>query len=103
MCKPIKRRGMWLGAVSVAGMLAACGGSLVNPQIPPPGSPAFQDGYLDGCPSGFDDANREGYETAYRKADTRYAREPDYKSGWDRGYAACFAEQERRPKLTRGR
>lgn len=103
MSNLIRQRGRWLGAVSVAVMLAACAGGLANPQVPPPESAAFSDGYLDGCPSGFDDANREGYETAYRKADTRYSREPDYKSGWDRGYSACFAEQERRPKLTRGR
>lgn len=94
---------MWLGAVMAAVLLTACESGLVNPQVPPPGSPAFSDGYVDGCPSGFRDANRDGYELAYRKADTRYAREPDYKSGWDKGYAACFAEQERRPKLIGGR
>lgn len=90
---------MWLGAVSVAGILAACGGGSVNPQVPPPGSPAFSDGYVDGCPSGFRDANRAGYQLAYRKAVTRYAEEPDYKSGWDQGYAACFAEEKRHPRI----
>ena len=98
MIDTMRQYGEWLGAVSVAGILAACASGLVNPQIPPPGSLAFRDGYVDGCPSGFRDANRDGYEQAYRKADTRYTREPDYKSGWDQGHAACFAEEQRHPK-----
>ena len=94
---------MWLGAVSAAGILAACEGGLVNPQIPPPGSRAFSDGYVDGCPSGFDDAGRDGYDQDYRKDTARYAHEPDYKQGWDQGYAACFAEEKRHPKEIGGR
>jgi len=98
MINPIRQRSMWLGAAAVAGMLAACKSGMVNPQVPPPGSLAFQDGYVDGCPSGFRDANRDGYEQAYRKSDTRYAREPDYKSAWDQGHAACYEEEKRHPK-----
>lgn len=79
--------------------LGACTTGLVNPQIPPPGSPAFEEGYLDGCNSGFRDAGRDGYEQNYRKDVTRYGREPDYKQGWDQGHAACFVEEKRHPKV----
>lgn len=83
----------------VAISLGACTTGLVNPQIPPPGSPAFEEGYLHGCYSGFADAGRDGYQQDYRKDAVRYRREPDYKQGWDQGYAACFEEEKRHPKV----
>ena len=96
-------RWTWLSVVGfllgVAMPLAACTSGLVNPQIPPPGSPAFADGYVHGCYSGFTDAGRDGYQQDYRKDTVRYAREPDYKQGWDQGYAACFEEEKRHPKV----
>ena len=88
-----------LGIISIGGLLVACAGDLVNPQVPPPGTPAFRDGYVDGCPSGFRDAGRDGYEQDYRKDITRYGRDPEYKQGWDQGYAACFEEEKRHPKV----
>lgn len=99
MIDTIRQRSMWLGAVGVVAILAACESGMVNPQIPPPGSLAFSGGYLDGCRSGFKDANRDGYEQAYRKDEGRYARESDYKSGWDEAHAACFEEEKRHPKV----
>jgi hypothetical protein len=79
-------------------LLSACDTTLVNPQVPPPGSESYQDGYLNGCPSGFADAGRDGYETSYFKDNTRFANEPDYRKGWNEGYAACFEEDRRYPK-----
>lgn len=88
--------------LSVAIPLDACTSGLVNPQIPPPGSPDFEESYLHGCNSGFTDAGRDGYEQDYRKDAMRYTREPDYKQGWDQGYAACFEEEKRHPKVIGG-
>ena len=85
--------------ISVAMPLTACTGGVANPQIPPPGSPVFQQSYLDGCSSGFKDAGRDGYEEDYRKDTASYAHEPDYKQGWDEGHAACFEEEKRHPKV----
>ena len=91
----------WLGAMSpliVAGLLSACATGLVNPQVPPPGSQSFKEGYHNGCTSGFSDGGRDGYETSYVKDGTRYASEADYRTGWDQGYSACFEEQKYHPK-----
>lgn len=99
-----RRRGrlMALALPCLAGLLAACATDLVNPQIPPPGPPAFEEGYVDGCYSGFTDAGRDGYQQSYRKDTVRYARETDYKQGWGQGYAACFEEEKRHPKVLGG-
>ena len=84
--------GAWLSAYA--------GGTLVNPQVPPPGqSDTFNEGYVDGCRSGFQDAGRDGYQTAGRRDEKRYATMPDYKSGYDRAYKACFEEQQRNPRM----
>ncbi len=88
--------------VGLAGSVLGCTSGMVNPQIPPPGSVAFQDGYLAGCPSGFTDAGRDGYQQAYRKDDVRYAGDADYRQGWDQGHAACYEEEKRHPKIIGG-
>ncbi len=88
--------------LSLAGILGACSRNLVNPQIPPPGSPAFEEGYLDGCASGFASADREGYSASFRKDETRYGSEADYRRGWDAGLAACYEEQLRHPRMGGG-
>ena len=82
--------------------LAACTGeTLVNPQVPPPGSsPAFSDGYVAGCLSGFQDANRTGYESSYTKDESRYGTDAEYKAGWDQGHDACYLEELRHPRVT---
>ena len=99
MCDMLRQWSRRLGIISIGGLLVACASGLVNPQIPPPGTPAFEEGYVDGCYSGFTDAGRDGYEQAYRKDTVRYAREPDYKKGWDQAYQACFEEEKRHPKV----
>jgi len=83
--------------------LATCGDALVNPQMPPPGgSPAFDDGYVDGCFTGFQDAGRDGYQQAGRKDQARYLSMADYRAGYDQGYHACFEEEKRNPKMIGG-
>lgn len=79
-------------------LLGACTANLVNPEIPPPGSAGFRQGYLDGCRSGFADAGRDGYETNYRRDDARFAADADYRDGWLKGHHACYEEQLREPK-----
>lgn len=85
--------------VGLAAPVMACTTTLVNPQIPPPGTPDFQDGYFAGCSSGFADAGRDGYEQGYRKDTHHYATVPDYRQGWDQGQHACFEEEKRHPKI----
>ena len=95
-----KRLGRVLGLVLAAWLSAPPAGALVNPQVPPPGqSDAFNEGYVDGCRTGFQDAGRDGYQTAGHKDEKRYAAMPDYKSGYDQAYKACFEEEKRNPKL----
>lgn len=84
----------------IAGALAGCDGTLTNPQVPPPGSSrAFKDGYVDGCTSGFSDAGRDGYQTEGRKDVKRFAADAQYREGFKSGYAACFEEEKRHPKM----
>ena len=87
---------LFLGLVS---LLGACAGQPVkNVEVPPPGSAAFQQGYLDGCVSGYRDGGRDGYEADYRKDEARFAAEADYRDGWLNGHNACYEQQLRRPK-----
>jgi hypothetical protein len=91
----------WYCAVLLAACFAplgACDTTLVNPQVPPPGSESYRDGYLNGCSSGFADAGRDGYQTDYYKDESRYANEPDYRKGWNEGHVACYEEDIRHPK-----
>ncbi len=88
--------------LGLAGILCACSRNLVNPQVPPPGSPAFEEGYLNGCDSGFASADRDGYSTSFRKDEMRYGSEVDYRRGWDAGLTACYEEQLRHPKSVGG-
>lgn len=97
---PLRSRAVIL--VGLAGPVLGCTSGMVNPQIPPPGSLAFQDGYLAGCPSGFTDAGRDGYQQDYRKDAARYAGDTDYRLGWDQGHGACYEEEKRHPKIIGG-
>ncbi len=90
-------------ALSLAlGALAGCqGGGLANPAVPPPGStPAFSDGYVDGCYTGYADAGREGYQPSYRRDAARMQSDADYRQGFERGHAACYEDERRHPKMT---
>jgi len=83
--------------------VATSGETLVNPQVPPPGhSPAFKDGYVDGCLTGFQDAGRDGYQSAGRKDEKRYLGDKDYAAGFAQGDHACYEEELRTPKIIMG-
>ena len=87
-------------AVASAVVLASCGPVPNNPEVPPPGSETFQLGYLQGCPSGYADAGRVGYESGkYVKDPTLYAANPEYRQGWDQGHNACYEDERRYPKM----
>ena len=100
----IRRHGCLLAIAlfGLVGGLCACSRNLVNPQVPPPGSPAFEEGYLNGCASGFASADRPGYSASWRKDEARYGGEADYRRGWDAGLTACYEEQWRHPKTGGG-
>lgn len=103
--RPIRARvrSLAVPALGLAGILCGCSSNLVNPQIPPAGSPAFEDGYLDGCQSGFSSADRPGYSASWRKDDARFGGDADYRQGWNAGLKACYEEQLRHPKSIGGR
>ena len=56
-------------------VLAACGG---NP---------YQAGYVQGCDSGYVDAQRQDM---YAKDENQYRTDADYRAGWDAGYERCY-------------
>ncbi|HLI10641.1 MAG TPA: hypothetical protein VKY65_03500 [Alphaproteobacteria bacterium] len=69
----------------------------LDPHLPPPGSnEAVKDGYLAGCDAGTAAAARSSSAILAnagvdKKTDERrYARDIDYKRGWDQGYFACY-------------
>lgn len=86
-------------AVCAATVLVACTSGLVNPAVPPPGTESFQEGYIQGCASGYQDARREGYVAAYHKDAARYASEADYRLGWDEGHDRCYLDEMRHPRM----
>jgi hypothetical protein len=51
------------------------------------GSPAYQQGYADGCKSGENSANNIVTEV---KNDAQYQSDPDYKRGWNEAHDYCF-------------
>lgn len=78
---------VFLSLLALAGCYPAQG-----PTRPPAGSSAaFEAGYVDACRTAYHDVQRVGYDTNDndRSNPARYAAEPDYRAGWDRGYPAC--------------
>lgn len=77
----------WVGIcrviVSVAvAMFAGCAGPTETSRINMSGfSPAFKQGYADGCESAG--------ARAQRRNASRYKTESDYMMGWNDGYSAC--------------
>ena len=78
------RRGNWkltLSSAMAAAALAGCAAPSVQ-QVNQSGySPAFRQGYADGC-------NSAGTRKQLRN-DARYKRDADYMIGWDDGFNAC--------------
>ncbi len=73
-------------------LLAGCpSNGIINPRVPPPGGTAnFNVGYIQGCNSGFQGADWEGWEARYYKDAALYVQDPAYRSGWDQGYRSCY-------------
>lgn len=80
-------------ALALAVMLAGCTAMSV-----PPGTPAFQKGYKDGCRSAWADVGVRGYND--RVEDDTMKANADYQTGWGRGYGECFSVDQR---ITRNR
>jgi hypothetical protein len=70
-----------------------------DPSEPPPGPPEFEQAYIDGCISGYDDAGRDGYRSMFRKDVEAFASDAAYKNGWDQGHAACYEDERRTPRM----
>lgn len=93
-------RRLFGSALLVSFSLAGCAGAnLVDVRQPPPGPPAFRDGYVDGCLSGFSDGRWYNYAQSYRKDIGRYQADSDYRKGWDDGHSACYVEAIRYPRV----
>ncbi|MGH6952969.1 MAG: hypothetical protein ACREGL_02225 [Alphaproteobacteria bacterium] len=67
----------------------------------PTGTQAFQQGYGDGCRSGYAGANRPGYETV--KDDKRFESDTEYRTGWLEANETCYEAALRRTRGLGGR
>ena len=76
------------GIIFAAALLALSACS-VTPAQSPPGPPNFQQGYADGCNSGYREAGHP-YVSAARDW-SAYQSDTLYKQGWEEGRQACFA------------
>ena len=69
-------------------------------QAPDRQSLAYREAYAYGCLNGRVDAARPG--TGLSPLDpVRYARDPNYRQGWDTGYGTCYEQEYRTPKMQR--
>jgi hypothetical protein len=79
--------------------LAACGDdkNKVDPRVAPAGSAAFKDGYAAGCAVGIRDADHPGDRlqagATSGAGSERYAKDLEFKRGWDKGYFACYDDE----------
>jgi hypothetical protein len=67
----------------------------------PAGSADFQQGYRDGCASGYSDAGWDSYLDRYQKDHAAYAASADYRRGWDQGHDSCYTEEITHPHMGR--
>jgi hypothetical protein len=75
-----------LAALLAALGVAACG-SIEDTLIGRGYTPAYAQGYADGCASGKEAAG--GLFAQSRKDASRYGVHPEYTPGWDAGFAKC--------------
>lgn len=85
-----------LGAFALAALLSAC--EAVG-SIPPPGSDAFQRGYIDGCWSGWGLAAKPGFEALFYRNEARFTSDEEYHRGWVQGELECYNEQMNFPTM----
>jgi hypothetical protein len=102
----MERKTGWVNRASVAALmalallLASCGDDKpkVDPRVPPAGSAAFKQGYTAGCAIGVQDADNPGQRLGAAQGGKageaeRYAKDLDFKKGWDQGYFACYDDE----------
>ena len=65
----------------------------------PPGSLLFEEGYTAGCSDGTFDAGGPSDQVEYMRDDTLYRTKPDYKNGWQQGYAKCYRDATEYPEM----
>lgn len=65
----------------------------------PPGSPQFEEGYTAGCSDGTFDAGGPSDQVQYMRDNTLYRTKPDYKNGWQQGYAKCYRDSTEYPEM----
>ena len=85
-----------IGAFALATLLSAC--EAVG-SIPPPGSDAFQRGYIDGCWSGWGLAAKPGFEALFYRNEARFSSDEEYHAGWVQGELECYNEQMNFPTM----
>jgi len=84
-------------STAIIGILGASA-YVPNSAVPNPArSQEYRLSYMAGCDSGFTDAGRDGYQNAYQLNEKLFQSDSEYRSGWQDGYGACFAEQRRTP------
>ncbi len=65
----------------------------------PPGSKLFEEGYTAGCSDGSFDAGGPSGQVEYMRDPTLFRTQPDYKNGWQQGYAKCYRDQTEYPQM----
>lgn len=85
-----------ISAFALVTFLAACESFS---SIPPPGSDAFQRGYIDGCWSGWGLAAKPGFEALFYRNEARFSSDEEYHRGWVQGELECYNEQMNFPTM----
>ena len=62
-------------------------------------SPGFSAGYAPGCAAGSSAADATPPKPQSARDEVRTRTDPDYRNGWDRGHAACFAAEQGAPHV----
>ena len=92
----LSRAARRLSVVALAAFLSAC--DAVG-SIPPPGSDAFQRGYIDGCWSGWGLAAKPGFEALFYRNEARFTSDKEYHTGWVQGELECYNQQMNFPTM----
>ena len=82
--------------IVIAAVLAACA---APPNAPERASAGYSWGYTEGCDSGYTEAFRDGYSLRYGKDEARFEADPEYRRGWEDGYAYCYEDEWRQPLM----
>jgi len=63
----------------------------------PPGSRDYQNGDTAGRYDGRFDAQALTTQTTWIRDESMFETRPDYKTGWQEGYAKCYADEQDHP------